>query len=172
MKAMEKILISGCLLGQEVRYHGKDALCDHHAIFQWKNENRIISICPEVSAGLPVPRPSCEIVGGDGHDVLRGVAKVISISKIDRTDAFILGANNALSLIKKHKIRIAILKRYSPSCGNNNIYDGSHSGKIIKGSGTTAALLQENDVKVFNEFEIEDAIEYLKTVDLQKVKII
>ncbi len=57
MKIMEKILISSCLLGQEVRYHGKDALCNHHAISPWKSENRIIYICPEVSARLPVPRP-------------------------------------------------------------------------------------------------------------------
>lgn len=168
---MEKILISGCLLGQKVRYHGSDALCNHPAIAEWIKENIIISICPEVSAGLPVPRPSCEIVGGDGYDVLRGIAKVISHLKIDRTAAFILGANNALNLVKKHKIKIAILKNHSPSCGNN-IYDGTYSGKIIKGFGTTAALLQKNSVRVFNESEIDDAVEYLKTLNAKNLSIL
>ena len=162
---MEKILISSCLIGHKVRYHGKDAMCSNSNITQWIKDKRIIMVCPEVSAGLPIPRPPCEIIGGDGHDVIVGKARVISNSNIDRTDAFIRGAYNALKLVEMHKIRIAILKSNSPSCGNKNIYDGSHSGKIVNGSGVTAALLQEHGVQVFNDFEINEAAEYLKTIE-------
>lgn len=163
---MQKILISSCLIGQKVRYHGKDAFYDSNIISKWINERRIIAICPEVSAGLPIPRPSCEIIGGDGHDVIKGKARVLSNTNIDRTDYFIQGAHNALSLVKKHNIRIAILKSNSPSCGNKNIYDGTHSGNIIAGSGTTAALLLENGIQVFNEFELNEAFLYLKIIEV------
>ncbi len=57
---VEKILISGCLIGLKVRYHGGDALCNSQIIDKWEKEGRIVSICPEVSAGLkcaPSSRP-------------------------------------------------------------------------------------------------------------------
>jgi uncharacterized protein YbbK (DUF523 family) len=34
----------------------------------------IFSICPEVDAGLPCPRPKAEIARGNGFDVLDGVS--------------------------------------------------------------------------------------------------
>lgn len=37
-----------------------------------------VLICPEVLGGLPTPRPSAEIIGGNGDDVLDGKAKVIT----------------------------------------------------------------------------------------------
>ena len=162
---MEKILISGCLIGQKVRYHGGDAFCNSLIIDQWQNEGRVISICPEVSAGLLIPRPSSEIVGGTGDDVLENKAQVITHTGINRTNAFIIGANNALSIAQKHHIRIALLKKNSPSCGNTTIYDGSYSGQLINGSGVTAALLKKNGIEVFNESQLTDAVQYLKYLD-------
>lgn len=162
---MVKILFSGCLLGELVKYHGGSAFCDNPIIEKWKNEGRIISICPEVSAGLPVPRPSSEIVGGSGIDVLENNARVFSHTGINRTEKFITGAKNTLGIVNLHKIRIAVLKSKSPSCGNNQIYDGTYSGNIIPGSGVTAALLMQNNVTVFNENELELADAYLKTLE-------
>jgi uncharacterized protein YbbK (DUF523 family) len=114
---IEKILMSGCLVGLKVRYHGGDALCNSQIIDTWAKEGRIVSICPEVSAGLPVPRPSSEIIHGTAKDVLKGKAKVFTHTGIDRTDDFIKGAFNALSLAKKFNIKVAVLKKDSPSCG-------------------------------------------------------
>lgn len=162
---IEKILISGCLLGLKVRYHGDSALCNSQIIDKWAEEGRIISICPEVSAGLPVPRPSSEIIHGTSKDVLRGTAKVLTHTGIDRTDAFIRGAFNALSLAKKFNIKIAILKKNSPSCGNTTIYDGSFSGTIISGTGVTAQLLHDNGIRVFNELELNEAETYMCSLE-------
>src|SRR5438128_699104 len=108
---IEKILISGCLVGLKVRYHGGDALCSSQIIDTWAKEGRIVSICPEVSAGLPIPRPSSEIIHGTAQDVLKGKAKVFTHTGIDRTDDFIKGAFNALSLAKKFNIKVAVLKK-------------------------------------------------------------
>lgn len=162
---MIKILFSGCLLGELVKYHGGSAFCDNPIIEKWKSEGRIVSICPEVSAGLPVPRPSSEIIGGSGVDVLKNNAQVFSHTGINRTEAFIIGAKNTLEIVNLHKIRIAILKSKSPSCGNNQIYDGTYSGTIISGSGVTAALLIQNNVRIFNENELESADAYLKILE-------
>lgn len=158
---VEKILISGCLIGLKVRYHGGDALCNSRIIDKWEKEGRIVSICPEVSAGLPIPRPSSEIINGTANDVLKGNAKVFTHTGIDRTDVFIQGAFKALSLAKKFNIKIAVLKKNSPSCGNTTVYDGSFSGQIVPGSGVTAQLLNDNGIRVFNELELDEADIYM-----------
>lgn len=157
----EKILISGCLMGLKVRYHGGDAYCNSQIFDAWKEEGRIVLICPEVSAGLPIPRPPSEIINGTAKQVFSREARVLTNNNIDRSDAFIQGALTALSLVKKHNIKLAVLKRNSPSCGNKTIHDGSFTGNIIPGAGVTAQLLIDNNVKVFNELEISDANEFL-----------
>ncbi|MCB0313913.1 MAG: DUF523 domain-containing protein, partial [Calditrichaeota bacterium] len=65
----------------------------------------------------------------------------------------------------KHQIRMAILKESSPSCGSQLIYDGSFSGRKIKGSGVTTTLLENNRIKVFNEYQIEDAAIFLQQLE-------
>jgi uncharacterized protein YbbK (DUF523 family) len=113
--------------------HGGNALCTHDFLQKWQDEKRLISICPEVSAGLSVPRPSSEIVGnGGGKAVLMDNAKVITHSGQNKTDCFLTGAKKALALAQTYNIKMAILKMNSPSCGNNTIYDGSYTGTIIQ----------------------------------------
>ncbi len=163
---MEKIFISSCLLGEKVRYHGGDALVISSIMEKWKNEGRIVSLCPEVSAGFSVPRPPSEISGeGGGSAVLSGKAKVVKKDHQDYSDLFILGAQNALKIIVDHKIKIAILKEGSPSCGANFIYDGSFSGKKIVGQGVTSSLLKQNGIEVFAETQIEEADRFLAQIE-------
>ncbi|MBA2710938.1 MAG: DUF523 domain-containing protein [Tatlockia sp.] len=164
---IEKVLISGCLVGLKVRYHGGDALCNSQVIDRWTKEDRIVSICPEVSAGLTIPRPSSEITHGTANDVLKGKATVFTNTGIDITDAFIKGAFKALSLAKKFNIKIAILKKDSPSCGNTTVFDGSFTGKIVSGSGVTAQLLNDNGIRVFNELELYEADIYMRTLEVR-----
>jgi uncharacterized protein YbbK (DUF523 family) len=60
---------------------------------------------------------------------------------------------------------LAILKANSPSCGNTLIYDGTFSTTLKPGKGVTAALLERNEIRVFNEDEIEEADSYLSKID-------
>lgn len=60
---------------------------------------------------------------------------------------------------------MAILKSHSPSCGNNTIYDGTYSGKTIAGMGTTTALLVQHGLSVFNENQIDEAVNFLFTLE-------
>lgn len=166
---IEKILISACLMGFKVRYHGGDAMCNSDIIDKWEDEGRIVSICPEVTAGLSVPRASSEITEGNAEDVLMGKARVLTHTGIDRTEAFIKGAFKTLSLAQKYNIKMAVLKKNSPSCGNTSVYDGSFNNIIIEGSGVTARLLKENGVKVFNEFELNEANQYLSLINIKNM---
>ncbi len=70
---------------------------------------------------------------------------------------------NALDLCQSENIKVALLKSKSPSCGNEMIYDGSFSEKLIEGQGLTAKLLTENDIKVFNENQLKELNKFIKT---------
>ncbi len=159
---MNKILISTCFLGKKVRYNGNPLLISDNIIDKWNSEKRIISVCPEVDAGMSIPRSPAEILKGDGNDVLSGNAFVYNKNGQDVTDYFINGAKIALSLCKQHDIKIALLKESSPSCGSTSIYDGSFKGNLIKGVGVTTALLKKNGIQVFSEFSISEAYAHIK----------
>lgn len=158
---MEKILISGCLLGLAVRYDNKIQPVENKILLEWQQEGRLVVVCPEVEGGLLVPRPPAEIVEGTGEDVLNGKAGLLNERGEDVTAAFIRGADVALELVKRFSIRVAILKEKSPSCGSTSIYDGSFTRKRIPGQGVTAALLRKNGVKVFSEKQLGAVREYL-----------
>lgn len=103
----------------------------------------IIPVCPEVLGGLPTPRTPAEIVNGevftqDGHSVDK---------------AFREGALKALEIALAENIDVAILQSRSPSCGVNEIYDGTFSGTRIAGSGIFASLLKEHGIEVI---DVED----------------
>lgn len=149
-----KILISACLLGEPVRYDGRSneqKISEYQTqLLLWQQHKLLIPVCPEVAGGLPTPRPAAEIIAMDGHDVLSGSAKVMTLDGIDVSAQFITGARLALALANKHGAKAALLAARSPSCGSQNIYDGSFSGTLHQGMGVTAALLEQNGVRCFS----------------------
>ena len=56
----DKILISRCFLGENVRYDSKAIPLKHPLLALWQQQKRLVAICPEVSGGLPVPREPAE----------------------------------------------------------------------------------------------------------------
>lgn len=96
------------------------------------------------NGGLPIPRDPSEIKGD----------LVLSKTGTDVTQNFILGAQKAFELVKKHQVQVALLKESSPSCGVHMIYNGIFNGEKISGSGITTQVLKENGVKVYSEDEI------------------
>ncbi len=154
---MKKILISACLLGENVRYDGSNSRINSNILSQWQQEGRLISTCPEMAGGLPVPRVPAEISQGNADAVLRGQSDILRKDGVDVTDAYVYGAEMTLALCMKHNIRIAILKEGSPSCGVACVNDGSFSGHKIEGQGVTARLLTRHGISVFNERQFSDA---------------
>ncbi|AZD57683.1 Uncharacterized protein YbbK [Pseudomonas chlororaphis subsp. aurantiaca] len=162
---MHKILVSRCLLGHRVRYDG-GASGPFDQLASWQAEGRVVALCPEVAGGLPTPRAAAEIPGGQGGEVLDGLAQVITTEGEDVSAEFLSGARQALELVRKHGIRIAVLKANSPSCGNLLTYDGSFSGVKVSGEGVTAALLKRAGVQVFSELELTEAAAALAALSL------
>lgn len=159
------IVISACLLGEKVRYDGEAKLVQDPVIQYWQDHKLLIPICPEVSGGLPVPRPPAEIrplSDSDGNNDNK--IRVINIDNIDVTNEFELGAGLTLQKCRDNNIQMAILTDGSPSCGSQLINDGSFQSRKIAGQGVTTALLQENNIKVFSQNQLQQAYDYYQQI--------
>jgi uncharacterized protein YbbK (DUF523 family) len=151
-----KILISACLAGLPVRYNGSAKPLLHDAVDRWRAEGRLVALCPELSGGFQVPRPPAEIENGrDGEDVLDGRARVLEISGLDVSAAYIAGARIALDVARDNGCRHALLIDGSPSCGSGFVYDGTFSGMRHAGQGVTAALLRRSGIVVYSDREVD-----------------
>ena len=142
-------IVSACLVGIGATYRG-DAKPVPSLIKELKS-SKCIPLCPEQLGGLPTPRPPAEIIGGSAEDVLKGKARVVRIDGIDVTEQYLRGAEEVLRIARLVKTEIIIFKEKSPSCGAEKIYDGTHNGVLIPGSGVTTALLRKNGFKVVPE---------------------
>jgi uncharacterized protein YbbK (DUF523 family) len=158
---MEKILISACLLGERVRYHGGDARIEHPVLGRWLAEGRLVAVCPEVAGGLSTPRPAAEITTQPGG------RWVLTQTGRDVTSAFERGAAAAALACAANGIRVAILKDGSPSCGSRAIHDGSFSGRRVAGQGLTAARLAVDRIAIFSENDIDAAAEYVAALEAE-----
>lgn len=147
----EKILVSGCSAGLPVSWDGNNRL--KPAVKRLLDAGAAVAVCPEKLGGLPVPRETCEIIGGDGDDVLDGRARVLTKTGRDVTAEFLAGAEKTLAIARKNRCLRAILKARSPACGSGSIYDGSFSGAIKTGNGVTAALLNRHGINVTTDEE-------------------
>ncbi len=136
----EKLLISACFVGENVKYNGKNNQIDLTLL---KQRYELIPFCPEVEGGLPTPRPPSEIIS---YTPL----KLLNIEGRDVTNEFVLGAKKCVDLVKKHNIKKALLKANSPSCSSAFVYDGSFSGKLIRGEGVTTLFLKDIGVEVID----------------------
>jgi len=152
-----KLLVSACLLGRPVRYNGSAKPLDEQCLMRWIAEGRVVSVCPELLAGLPTPRPPAEIAGvKGGAAVLSGEATVIDADGQDVTAIYVRGAQAALALASQQGCQYALLTDGSPSCGVSFIYDGSFTGRRHRADGAAAALLRQNGIQVFSPEDMRD----------------
>ena len=136
-----KIMVSGCLLGENCKYNGGNNYSEKVA--EYIKGHEVISVCPECMGGLPTPRIPAEIVDGV---VTNREGQVVD-------EEFRRGAQIALEIARKEQIDVAILQSRSPSCGSKQIYDGSFSGVKVDGQGVFARLLKEHG---FHMIDVED----------------
>jgi len=133
-----KIAVSACLLGENCKYNGGNNYSDK--VIRFIKGHEVIPVCPEVLGGLPTPREPSEIVSG--------IVKHKDGSLVDAE--FHKGAEIALKLCLEQQAELVILQSRSPSCGAKAIYDGSFSGKLIKGQGVFAKMLTDKGIMVID----------------------
>ncbi len=157
---MRKILVSQCLYGGEpVRFTGHDDIIVQDPRFnKWRDEGRLVPICPEVFGGLPTPRTGAQRSGD----------KVIDLNGKDVTKEYLKGVKEALRLAEENDVICCIMKEASPSCGSSLIYDEKREN-IIVGQGITVENLRNAGFKVFSEYEMSDAEEFINKYETGKI---
>ena len=141
-----KVIVSACLLGENCKYDGGNNYTP--AVAEFLKGKEVIPVCPEMLAGLGCPRTPIEIVNG-----------VVMDRNGNSVDGAIRGAvAQLMEMLKKEEIQCAILQSRSPTCGVNQIYDGSFSHIRITGSGVFAQALKDAGYPVI---DVEDIGNYL-----------
>ena len=143
-----KYIISSCLVGVKCRYNGTCSTTIN--LNEMIESGEGIPVCPEVIAGLPIPREPVEIQKKED-----GI-QVTSKAGNDYTQQFLASADEVLKICKENNITKAILQARSPSCGFGKIYDGTFSGKLIDGNGVVADKLHQNGIEVITGEQYSD----------------
>ncbi len=138
-----KVLVSACLLGENCKYNGGNNF--DPVVVDWLQDHEVVPVCPEVLAGMPVPRVPVELRGG----------RAVNKEGADVDVAYRAGAAQAVRRAKSEHIELAVLKSRSPTCGVRQIYDGTFSGTLIDGQGLLAQALQENGFRVIDAEDLK-----------------
>ena len=141
-----RILVSACLLGENCKYNGGNNYSP--AVEAFVKDEEVLSICPEMMAGMGCPRTPIEIVDGvlmdrNGNNVDASMREAVA---------------QAMEMIRKEDIQCAVLQSRSPTCGVNQIYDGSFTGKLIEGSGVLAQALKLVGYRVVDAEDIKNPL--------------
>ena len=144
-----KIVVSACLLGTNCKYNGGNN--ESASVKEFIKGREVIPVCPEILAGLGVPREPIEIVDGavrrkDGTSVDAALRKAVE---------------DILLQLAEEDVECVILKSRSPTCGVKQVYDGTFSGTLTDGMGVLAAALREKGYKVIDS---EDCIANLRNL--------
>ncbi len=132
-----RIAISACLLGHEVRYDGK------HKKQPWLAALRDVQwvpICPEVEAGMSIPREKIQVELHEGELKLRAIE-----SRIDWSDRMDQVARQWIEQLSEMAVCGLILKSRSPSCGIKGvpIYQEGTNQAVSRGQGRFAQRVAE-----------------------------
>ena len=104
----------------------------------------MIPVCPEVLAGLGIPRTPMEIVNG----VLVDKNGNVPDEKVRKAVAQIL------EQLKTEDVECVILKSRSPTCGVRQVYDGTFTGTLTDGMGLFAQALRDAGYRVVDSEEV------------------
>jgi uncharacterized protein YbbK (DUF523 family) len=129
---------SACLLGHQVRFDGGHR---RHGFLSAALDRRVewVPICPEVQAGMGVPRPPVRLVDRGGELRMLEV-----LSGRDHTDRMRRFAERHVATIRQLDLHGFVLKKDSPSCGVHRVTVHSEAGGPRRtGRGLFAEVLLE-----------------------------
>jgi uncharacterized protein YbbK (DUF523 family)/uncharacterized protein YbgA (DUF1722 family) len=146
-----KIGVSKCLLGESVRHDGAHKrntfVVDVLGPFvQW------VPVCPEVEAGLGVPREPMHLEEGDD-----GIRMVTNSSGVDHTEKIKEFADRRVEELAQDKLSGFVLKSGSPSCGLQvQIQTSKGDGRPGKGLFAETLLERLPALPVVEEADLSD----------------
>ena len=134
-----KIAISGCLLGEEIRFDGQHKR-HPHVVQESANLFEFQSFCPEVAMGLGIPRKPVRLVK-KGKDVRLVDRADHSIDHTDVAEKTFKGLESTLKGVSG-----IVLMAKSPSCGYDpiKVYDYKSGMPKEKGRGIWAQHVEDN----------------------------
>src|SRR5262245_7654992 len=147
-----RVGLSSCLLGEPVRYDGGHKL-NPFAAGPLRELVTLVPVCPEVEAGLGVPREPVRL-----QRSRRGVRMVGVDSGTDRTDLVTRFADRRAAELASLGLSGYVFKKNSPSCGPRDVPihgpgKGPRTGLGLFAAALTARLPL---LPVVDEGDLED----------------
>ena len=133
-------LCSACLLGINCKYNGKNNA--NRKVIAMAKKEILIPVCPEQLGR------AFNAQGADGIKEWKGSY----CFRKDVTKQLRKGAFETLKMAKMYNVKEAILKARSPSCGFGQLK--LMTGKVVKGNGFTADLLNKKGIKIVSEEDL------------------
>lgn len=132
-----RIGVSSCLLGEQVRFDGGHKR-DAFLVESFGPHIEWVPVCPEVEAGLGVPREAMHL-----HRVDDEVRLVGTKTGRDHTEALRHQATRRIAALKEGDLCGYVLKKNSPSCGLERVkVYGAGRVPAANGRGLFAAALR------------------------------
>lgn len=149
METKERIRVgvSTCLLGEKVRFdagHKRDRFLTDvlGEYFEW------VPVCPEVEAGMGVPREAVRLVGTEEHPRMVGVK-----TGNDWTDRMRSFASRRVHQLENFRLSGYIFKSDSPSCGVERVRIYTEKGMPSKkGRG----IFADKFIRAFTSLPVEE----------------
>ena len=133
-----KVLVSACLLGRNCKYNGGNNY--NEKVLEFLKDKEVLEYCPECMAGMSIPRTPMEIVEGvltdrNGNNLDAQMRETVA---------------RAIEELGNQSIDCAVLQSRSPTCGVNQVYDGTFSGRLIPGRGIFAQALADAGIRLID----------------------
>jgi uncharacterized protein YbbK (DUF523 family) len=142
-----KIGISSCLLGNNVRYDGGHKL-DLYLRDILGRTAEWMPVCPEVEAGLTVPREAMNLIGDPAAPRLLTLE-----TKTDRTDDLMRLLEKKLPQLEQQGVCGFVFKARSPSCAVHDAPVCSIAGTPV---GLRAGLFAAAVIRRYPSMPVED----------------
>jgi uncharacterized protein YbbK (DUF523 family) len=139
----EKVAVSACGLGIPCRYDGLSKSCPE--VLEQVQGKRVLPICPEVMAGLFIPRKKMEFIKGDGCRVWFHPDGLRNCDGKNMNKAMIRGVQKLLAALNMAKVEKILLKSKSPSCSLSKVYK---NGVLVSGKGVAGCKLEQEGFKL------------------------
>ena len=153
--------VSRCLLGDAVRYDAESE-ASLIVIEQLGDLFELVPVCPEVEAGLAVPRPPVQLTGSIDHPYMTGRKD----PGLDVTERMLAYCNSRPAEL--NQLCGFVFKSRSPSCGLNStpVYiNGECVTETSSGLFARAMTTMYPDLPAIEDGELEKPDEYQQFID-------